>query len=241
MSEWHLLALFIPVSFFTGYVRGLTGFGGPLIFIPVLAFVVSPVSAAATGVVVDMSSNISLLRSALTHASLRTVCLTAIGAAAAIPLGGMILLKADADFVRQLLYVSVGVAAIMLLTGWRFPRALKPAELLGAGTVAGAVMGATGLGILIVPVLFSTPDNAKTSRANLVVWVFLVSLLLATMLAVGGGLSMTELTRGLLLAPAYLVGTFVGQKSFGYIDEKRFRALILVFLLLFSAAGLVFG
>ncbi|MGD9868485.1 MAG: sulfite exporter TauE/SafE family protein [Hyphomicrobiales bacterium] len=241
MSELQALALFLPMSLFSGFVRGLTGFGGPLILIPAMAFFISPVSATATAVVVDMWSNVTLLRQAIRNASRNTVILLALSSGLAIPMGGWVLLTADPEMVKRILYIAVGIAALILLTGWRFPRPMKPVELLGGGALAGLVMGSTGLGIIIVPVLFSMPEAAATSRANLVVWVFLMSVLLGSVLALGGGFGTTELIRGLALAPAYLLGTWLGQKAFGRIDEKAFRTIILVFLLIFSGVGLVFG
>lgn len=240
MTNAELMVLFVPIALIAGFIRGLTGFGGPILLIPAMAFFVSPNSAALTGILVDICSNVSLLRRALQQARRSTVFLTVASAWLTIPLGGLVMLNADADIVRRLLYLAVAIAAVILLSGIRFPRPLKSAELAGGGTLAGLVMGATGLGIIIVPVLFSSPDDATTSRANLVVWVFFVSVYLAGFLLLSGRFGHAELIGTAILAPAYILGAYAGWQAFGKIDEHRFRMLVLGFLLIVSVSGLLF-
>lgn len=241
MTTWQLLLSLMPVVLFAGFVRGLTGFGGPLVLVPIFVLFIDPPAAAAIVILVDIFSNLGILQEAVRQVSWRTVGFTGISAGAAMPFGSSVMLSADPDAVRAIIYVAVGCAALILLTGLRFPRALRSYELAGGGALAGSVMGATGLGILIVPVMFSTPDEARTARANLIVWVFCVSLVLIALLFLNGGAGRVELLHGLAFAPVYLVGALLGKRCFGRLDERLFRKVVLAFLLAMSVLGLLFG
>lgn len=233
-----VLALFVPVVLIAGFVRGLTGFGGPLILVPIFILFVDPPTAAAIVMLVDICGNIGILKEAVRDASWRTVIFTVLSACAAMPLGSYMMLSTEPDVVRSTIYLAVGGAAVILMFGIRFPRPLRSYELAGGGAVAGGVMGATALGIVIVPILFSSPDNAQTSRANLIVWIFFVSLVLVALLFAGGGVGSSELLQGIALAPAYSIGALLGKKYFGRLDEHRFRRYVLLFLCAMSIAGL---
>lgn len=235
------LELFLPLALIAGFLRGLTGFGGPLVLVPAFVFFLKPASAAAIVLMVDSFSNLGILREALRLAGRRTVTLTLVGGAVAMPLGSLILVNADIGLVRDLIYAAVGCAALVLLAGLRFPRPLKSYELGASGGLAGGIMGATALGILIVPILFSMPDDAQTSRANIIVWVFAMNLVLIALLMGGGQMTKGDFAYAAVLAPAYLIGALIGKRSFGYVNEVLFRRIVLGFLLIFSTAGLLFG
>jgi len=235
------LEVFVPLTFAGGFLRGLTGFGGPLIMMPFFIMFLKPAVAAAIVLFADAFSNAGILPSALRAAAVRTVGLTFLGASLAMPFGAVILVGADTELVRMMIYAAVGVAAILLLSGIRFPRPLKRYELSAGGAVAGGVMGATALGILIVPVMFSSPDDARTTRANLIVWVFVMNLLVIGVLFYEGVIGRTELIYAGILGPVYLVGAILGQRCFGRVNDVLFRKLVLGFLLIFSISGLLFG
>lgn len=234
-----VVLLFMPVVLIAGFVRGLTGFGGPLILVPIFILFVDPPAAAAIVMLVDICGNVGILKEAVRDASWRTVVFTVLSACAAMPLGSYVMLTGDPDVVRSIIYVAVGGAAFILMFGLRFPRPLRFYELTGGGAVAGGVMGATALGIVIVPVLFSAPDDARTSRANVIVWVFFVSVVLVGLLLAGGGVGRAEVIQGFALAPAYSIGAYLGKKYFGRLDEERFRRYVLIFLCVISIAGLI--
>jgi uncharacterized membrane protein YfcA len=235
------LEIFVPLTFAGGFLRGLTGFGGPLVMVPFFIMFIQPAAAAAIVLFADAFSNIGILRDALRSAGARTVGLTLLGAGLAMPFGAVILVGAETEVVRMMIYAAVGIAAIVLLSGIRFPRPMKSYELSAGGAVAGTVMGATALGILIVPVMFSTPDDARITRANLIVWVFVMNILVIGVLFYEGVIGQRELIYAGILGPVYLAGALLGQRCFGHVNDVLFRKLVLGFLLIFSISGLLFG
>jgi len=241
MPEMTALLVSVPVVLFAGFIRGFTGFGGPLVLMPVLVLFFAPTSAAAIVLIIDICSNIGLLKDALRSAAWRTVLFTVLSAIAAIPFGSYLMISVDPANVRNLIYAAVGIAALILLTGVRSSRPFKSYELVAGGAGAGGVMGATALGILIVPILFSMADTARTARANLIVWVFFVSIFLLGVLFFENAVGQREFILGVGFAPIYLIGAVLGKNCFGRLDEEAFRRWVLGFLMMISVAGLLFG
>lgn len=239
MSEIILLALILPVAFVAGFLRGLTGFGGPLILMPILVLFVAPASAAAMTILMDCVSNVGILRQAVRNASPWTVAWTVLSAWATLPVGTSVMLATDPHLVRSFIYAVIGCAAVVLLAGVRFRRRLRWYELASFGGTAGGVMGLTALGIVMVPVLFSTRCDASTSRANLIVWVFCVNLAMIGFLSFGGAMGWNEVVKGFALAPVYLAGAVLGQMYFGRVDEALFRRGVLIFLIGIALIGLL--
>ncbi|WNJ99588.1 sulfite exporter TauE/SafE family protein [Thalassospiraceae bacterium LMO-JJ14] len=241
MPDLTVLLVSVPVVLIAGFIRGFTGFGGPLVLMPVLVLFLAPPSAAAIVLIIDICSNFGLLKDAFRFAARRTVLFTVASAMVAIPFGSYLMISADPGSVRTLIYAAVGVAALILLTGVRSSRPFKSYELVAGGAGAGGVMGATALGILIVPVLFSMSDAARTTRANLIVWVFFVSIFFLGVLFFENAFGQREMILGVGFAPIYLAGAVLGKKCFGQLDEEVFRRWVLFFLVAVSIAGLLFG
>lgn len=241
-SSWlGLAALLAPAVLFAGFVRGLTGFGGPLLLVPVFVTVFPPAAGAFIVALVDLLSNVGLLPDATKRMSRRAVVISAAGAAVTVPFGIVVMTTADPAVVRDIIYVVVGLAALILLTGFRFPRPLRMIELLAGGALAGVVMGATSLGIVIVPFLFSMPEPAATTRANVIVWAFLLGIFLVVALAFKGVVGGRELMFVAVFSPIYLAGVILGKKLFNRLNELAFRRGVLIFLFGIAAVGLMFN
>ncbi|KAA3625831.1 MAG: hypothetical protein DWQ08_08900, partial [Proteobacteria bacterium] len=204
-----------------------------------LVLIEPPATVAFVVLVVDLISNVAILPSAIRLASYRTVGLTVVSSCAAIPLGNAIMLTGEPIVVRAFIYLTVGFAALVLMTGLRFPRPLRSWELVASGAAAGGMMGTTALGIAIIPVLLSTPDALSTSRANIIVWVFFAGAVLLAILAWNGGATGREALIALALAPGYSIGAWFGKSQFSSINEAAFRKWVLRFLLVISVLGLV--
>ena len=175
------LIFLASVIFVAGLVRGITGFAGPLIMVPVLGFFTGTVSAIATSTLVDLSSNVSLLRDAWQAASRTTVLSLVGGALLTIPLGAYALLALDAASINRAMYAVVGVFSIVLLFGWRYHGSLSARHFFGVGVASGVVLGATSFGVTVMPFLFAGADSAARGRANFVLWALFCALIRAAL------------------------------------------------------------
>jgi len=233
------VAIITPVIFIAGLVRGTTGFAGPLIMVPVLGFFYSPASAVAISTLVDLSSNVSLLGDALRQASRITVASLIGGALLTIPFGGYALLAFDATVIARTMYAVVGFFSIVLLSGWRYEKALSPRQYFGVGAASGVILGATSFGVAVLPFLYSGADTAARGRANFILWALFCALIGFAIVLVGGRVGVMELSRALVLIPIYVAATWLGNRVAKRIDDAALRRIVLVVLLATAIAGLV--
>ena len=233
------VAILAPVVFIAGLVRGTTGFAGPLIMVPVLGFFYSPPSAVAISTLVDLSSNVSLLSDALRRASRITVSSLICGALLTIPFGGYALLAFDASVIARAMYAVVGFFSVVLLTGWRYTKALSPRQYFGVGAASGVILGATSFGVAVLPFLYSGADTAARGRANFILWALFCALIGFAIVLIGGRVGTLELTRALVLIPIYVAGTYLGNRVAKRIDDALLRRIVLVVLLATAIAGVV--
>ena len=103
MPDLTVLLVSVPVVLIAGFIRGFTGFGGPLVLMPVLVLFLAPPSAAAIVLIIDVCSNFGLLKDAFRFAARRTVLFTVTSAIVAIPFGSYLMISADPGSVRTLI------------------------------------------------------------------------------------------------------------------------------------------
>ncbi len=227
------------VAFAAGVIRGLTGFGGPLILVPTLSFVYEPASAVATVMLVDLAANFALLRDATREANWRTFGFIAVGATVTLPIGGYLMLHADPRIVRTLVYGSVALLSLLLLSGWRYRGAYSDGKLFGAGAVNGLIVGATSFGAALYPFLLGNGDTPRTGRANFILWALFCSLAALAVVFTGNRAGAAEFSRAVLLVPTYVLGTYAGKRFFHRVNDAALKRIVLLTLIAVSAAGLV--
>lgn len=228
------------ITFAAGVIRGLTGFGGPLILVPVLSFFYEPGSAVATVMLVDLTSNASLLRDAAREANWRIIGVIAGGAILTLPLGGYVMVHADTRFIRSAVYATVAFVSILLLTGWRYRGTYSTPRLLGAGAINGVIVGATSFGAALYPFLLGGADSSRVGRANFVLWALFCSLGAFGVVLLGGKVGTGELVRATFFIPIYALGAYAGNRWFHHVNDAVLKRVVLVTLIGVSIGGLVF-
>ena len=92
--------LLVLAAILAGLVRGFTGFGTAMVYLPVAGQVLDPVSAVVTLVVIDFIGPLPAVPGAWRDAHRRDVMRLAVGALAGMPLGLMVLLVLSPDHFR---------------------------------------------------------------------------------------------------------------------------------------------
>lgn len=235
-SQWTLLAL---VTCGAGVVRGLAGFGGPLILVPVFSFFFPPPSAIASVMLIDFSANLKLLPDALRESRAATVLPIIGGALLTLPLAGWVLHSVPTAWLRDVVYLVVGAMSLLILSGWRYRGSESTGTLLAVGAANGLVVGTTAIGVALYPFLISGRQSAVASRANFIVWAFFCTSSAFAVVWLDGSVGHAELLRAALLAPAYLGGVYVGNRSYRLVDEAVLRRLVLLVLIAVAVAGVL--
>jgi uncharacterized membrane protein YfcA len=228
------LPLFL-IAALAGAVRGFTGFGTALVFVPLASGVVAPWEAVIILYIIDTVATLPLLPSALRKCNWREVTPLCIGATITMPIGAYFLLTVDPTALRWALGALALGAAGILASGWRY-RAL-PGRLVSAavGASSGFLGGLCSFwGPPIAIFWLGGQSQANIVRANIIVFLAAMSCVAGVTFGAHGLFQLPVVVLALLLMPIYGLGVWVGTKLFPYASEKTFRRI--AYLIITGAA-----
>ncbi|MGD9864089.1 MAG: sulfite exporter TauE/SafE family protein [Pseudodonghicola sp.] len=218
---WLVLAAFVA-----GAVRGFSGFGTALVFMPVAAQVLPPLWAIAAVVVMDVFGPVPNIPAALRTADRKDLGRLLAATLLGLPLGLWVLqLLAPEVFRTGVSLLALGML-LCLIGGVRYGGALGPGLVFGTGGMAGFLGGAAGLpGPPVILLYMASPNPAPVVRASTMSYLFLYDLLLLAMLAVQGALIGVPVVLGLMLALPNLAGNMMGAAIFRPGLDRAYRSV----------------
>ena len=225
------LAWALVIALMGGLVRGTTGFGAAMVMTPPLALLLGPRVAVPVTLLLETFAALSMLPAAARIASWRVIGPIGAAAVLAVPLGGWLLAVADALTLRRLIAGTVVLFSLALLSGLRYQGRQRLGTSLALGTLSGAMLGATSIGgPPVILYLLSGPDPAAVTRANLSLYLVLISAAGLVMLAATGVLTVATGYTALLLSPAFVLGVLAGTRLFSRFSDQRFRQLTMLLM-----------
>ncbi|MEM7404010.1 MAG: sulfite exporter TauE/SafE family protein [Pseudomonadota bacterium] len=238
--EQPLILLGVAVlAVFAGFIRGFTGFGGPALMIVALTLFFAPGSVAGKVLIMDLLANVNLARAAMREANLRDVCILSVSTLVGVPLGLIALLNLDDRVMQDVLGVTTLIAATVLTFGWRLRKPPNVPLLIVAGFVGGVIATATGVALLMVAFFFSGPAATALSRANAILWLFLITGVVIGSYVYGGLLTLDDIWRSGLIGLFYLSGSFLGARVFVASAEATVRKAAIWLLFALALIGVV--
>ena len=229
------LALGLAIALVGGLVRGTTGFGAAMIMTPALALLMGPKVAVPVALLLETFAAATMLPAAAKLTRWRVIAPIGAAAICTVPFGGLLLKAADPGLLRRLIAVTVIVFSIALLIGKRFHGPHRLRTSIGLGALSGTMLGATSIGgPPVILYLLSGPDRAAVTRANLTLYIVLVSAAGLVMLGFAGLLDAFALRTAAALTIPFVVGVVAGSKLFARFSDQRFRQLTIVFMFLVS-------
>jgi uncharacterized membrane protein YfcA len=229
----------VPVSLAAGFIRGFAGFGGPLVMLPILNQFLVPAASMWVMMWVDLLVNVRLLPEARKEASRPVLLPLVAGTIVAMPVGVKLMAGSDPASMKRVIGAAVLVAALLLLSGWRYSGNPRSATWIGAGLLSGVVMGATSLAVTVALFLSADRQSVAQSRANFIVWVFIATVALLILLVAQGALQTGYLEMICVLAPLYLIGTVAGAYFQGRAPEHLVRRFVLLLAATIGGAGAI--
>ncbi|MFC6491921.1 TSUP family transporter [Ancylobacter dichloromethanicus] len=151
-----------------GVTRGFSGFGGALIFVPLVSAAYGPRVAAPSLLVIDTLLTLPFVIPALRACVWRQVAPLAVGAVVAVPAGVWVLGRTDPLVLRWgLALLGLGLLAL-LASGWRHTGRHRLPTTLAVGAVAGFCGGAAQMsGPAVVAYWLGSGQPSALVRANL--------------------------------------------------------------------------
>ncbi len=238
-SAWILLGG-APLAFLAGWVRGMTGFGGSMVFTAPMALVAGPETAVVVALILEGFAALNMLPDALRQANARILMPLCVAACVTAPLGTFALTELDPLLLRRLIAATVLLLAFVMLRGFRYNGPQRTRTAAAMGGLSGLLVSATSVGAPpVILYLLSGPDSISVTRSNLTIFIVAISVAALAVLGVRGALDMERATTAAILAPCFFAGAWLGSRMFPHVDDKQFRRFALWFLIAMSTVLLL--
>ncbi len=207
-----------------GLVRGFTGFGTAMVYLPLAAQVLAPIEAIITLIAMDLLGPLPNLPRAWRDADRPDLFRLLGGVAVGLPVGLCFLTGAEPEVYRTVVSVLSLLLVAALILGLRYPRALSPKGVLSVGLLGGVMGGFTGMpGPPVILTYLAGPHAVSVVRAMTMLYLYGYDVMMMFVLGVTGYLSWSVLLLGVLLGLPNLVGNVVGAKLFQPGKERLYR------------------
>jgi len=221
----------LTIALLGGLVRGTTGFGAAMVMTPPLALLLGARVAVPVTLLLETFAALTMMPAALRLARWRVIGPIGAMAVLTVPLGGWLLAVADALTLRRLIAATVVLFSLALLSGLRYQGRQRLGTSLALGTLSGAMLGATSIGgPPVILYLLSGPDPVAVTRANLTLYLVLISVAGLVMLAATGLLTPDTGRTALLMTPPFVLGVLAGTRLFARFSDQRFRQLTMLLM-----------
>lgn len=228
--------LLVGATFLGGLVRGFTGFGFAMVFMPLASIVLGPVAALGLIWVIDAPFALPLAARSMKRAAWREVIPLLIAATLTLPLGIALLVWLDRDTMRWILALLVLAAIGLMASGWRYHGRPGLPLSLGVGALSGLCNGLASIGGMPLAVFWlgAQRNDRHQTRANLQTYFGLGTVISGTILWWNGIIGMASLLMALPLFAVYGTGLWLGSHAFGLASEQTFRRI--AYLAIFTSA-----
>jgi uncharacterized membrane protein YfcA len=233
----HRFWLALAIAALAGIVRGFSGFGSALIYMPLVAAVYDPRVAAVTLLLIDTVGAAPFAVRAFPRCTWREVLPIFVAAAVAVPFGTMALRVIDPVVLRWFMALLVLTLLGVLMSGWRYHGRPSLPVTVAIGLFSGFGGGAVQIaGPAVIVYWLSTANSAATVRANVLVYFLLLDATLCAVYAWQGLFAADLLALSALLAIPFFVATAVGAFFFAGTSDLLYRRIA---YLIIAAAALI--
>jgi uncharacterized membrane protein YfcA len=230
-------------AFVAAVVRGFSGFGAGLIFMPIGAACLGPKNAAGILFVIDTILILPFVANAARIVDWREILPLGIGAVIAVPVGVAVLLTSDPVPLRWGLSITILLSVGVLAMGWRYRGPTRLPLSLAVGGLAGFLSGSVQIpGPPVLIYWLGREIVSTTMRANAIVFFMVTTVCSGIAYVLGGIFTEAVLVRSAALLPVYGLGMLLGSRMFGLASEATYRQIAYASILFAAVVSMpVFG
>ena len=234
-----ILSVFIITLAFFG--ESLFGFGGGLISIPLLSFVLGVKDAVTLALIFQLLMGLLIFQN-YKNTDWKVAFPMTVGLIIGGTIGTFTLSLLSNVFLERLLAISIFVflAKMIFFNGFTFGDRIHKGWGVVAGLLGGWIQGVIGTGgpVLSMYLAVAAPEK-RVFRATLIYLLFMVSLT-RVVTSLGRGLLTPKLfSLSLPILPFFLVAIFIGHSIHTKIPEKYYRYVVYA-ILFFSGVSMLF-
>jgi len=227
------------IAIFSGIVRGFSGFGSALIYIPLTAAVYDPLAAAVTFVMIDFATGVSFVIGAWRKTRWSEVLPLAAAAIASAQFGTLILQYADPVLLRWMICALVAAIVGVLVSGWRYEGRPHRAVTIAVGLFAGVLGGAVQIsGPPIVIYWLGSLHDVGVVRASLISYFGLFSAGSVVTYYFHGLLTAKLVALAILLGPLHVAAMWAGGKAFHLASPETYRRAAYIVIIISAIVGM---
>lgn len=232
-SPWTILGA-VAAFVVAGAAAGASGFGVVLVAAPLLA-IIAPGTLPGAVMPLSFATNLTIVAAEGRHADGRAVRRFLAAGVVGVPAGAALTVAVGTERVGLVIAVVVAAATVAV---WLAPP-LPPGRRydLAAGFVGGVSGGSTGVTGPPVALRMAGGDPPRV-RATLAVFFCLVNVVTSTVWIVTGLLTVPMALAGTVLAPAAMLGVWLGRRTHRWLTAGRLRIILLVACLLAAVRAL---
>lgn len=231
--------LAVAISILSGGVRGFSGFGSALIYVPLMSAVYEPRIAAASFLLVDIATGLAFALGVWRRAAWSEIAPLAAAAIFAAQFGALILQYADPNYLRWAIAALVLALVPVLASGWRYHgRPILPVTL-AVGLLAGLMGGAVQIsGPPIILYWLGSASEPAVVRANFIVYFAIFASASAVIYLWHGLLTAQVIALALLIGPLHILAMWGGGRLFHLASERTYRRVAYAIITLAGLASM---
>ncbi len=231
--------LLIAGASLAGLVRGFSGFGTAMIYLPIAGSLMSPVASLTTLVVMDLVGPAMLVPRTIRNTDVADIGRLSAGALVTLPLGVVVLLVMPVEVFRYAVSTITLLLLVLLVCGVRYRGDLTRPLVYGAGGIGGLFAGSVGLpGPPVIMLYLASELPARVVRANLFIYLFISDILLLGVLAFERELDALYVSTGLVISIPFLLAMWIGEWIFNPEHEQLYRFVAYVIIAISAILGL---
>jgi uncharacterized protein len=214
------------VAVLAGIVRGFSGFGSALIYVPLVASIYEPRFATVSLILIDQICVAPYAIGAFRHCKWREILPAYVAAALTVPLGTYVQRHSDPVILRWGMAIFVFTFVAIFATGWRYHWRPNAAAAMGAGALSGFAGGATQMsGPPVILYWLGSPSGAAIVRANLLAYLLLLGITLLFSYYIHAMLTAVPIALAVMLWPLYSLSLWAGARWFRGSSDALYRKI----------------
>ena len=229
----------VAVALGAGLVRGYSGFGPALLYVPLMSALYDLRAAVTTMVLIDVVAGLWLTINSWRQANLHEVKAVVVAALFGIPIGLLILIYTDTFYLRWAIAVFVVGVVCILAADRRYSEPPTWSMKAIAGFTAGVFGTAFQMdGPPVVIFWLGGKNTSAVVRANVVLFLEFSGVVIAAAYAAKGWISLETLKMAFSLLIPFSLGTFLGHARFAGTSETAYRRVAIGLILVAAIVSL---
>lgn len=222
-----------------GLVRGFSGFGTAMIYLPFAGHVLPPFEALVTLTVMDIFGPVPILRRTMREAHLGDVARLGLGFVLMVPVGLAVLAVSDPDLFRYAVSIVSLLLLVALIGGLRYRGPVNRGMVYGIGAAGGLLGGTAGLPGPPVILFYMASEHPTTAiRANTMLYLVIADLAIFSTLVLGGHVGIGTVALGAVLMVPCVLANAAGAAIFRPEAARLYRAAAYAIIAVSALSGL---